>query len=182
MYTVQDTDADPLLNTATITCEVEGFDNTASDSADHSVDVINPAISLAKVCRPDPVYVGQTIYWDITVDNPGDISLDCMVNDVTAGITDQMVTVAAGGTEVVNASGVVEAGDAPVISNTATVNCPIPDFDNEVSDEATADCEVLTQVNICRTGGFWGTHAGDREAQSPQISRKWSLTLLAAQS
>jgi len=41
-YTVQVDDPDPLPNTATITCDVEGFDNKASDNDSHSVDLIAP--------------------------------------------------------------------------------------------------------------------------------------------
>ena len=64
MYTVQGGDADPLPNTATITCEVEGFDNTASDSADHSVDLIAPAIEVTKE-GPDLAKVGDEITYTI---------------------------------------------------------------------------------------------------------------------
>ena len=142
LYVVQGDDPDPLPNTATITCAVEGFDNTASDNADHSVDLVTPSVSLAKACAPDPVAVGNTINWTITIDNTGDIELDCLVNDPTAGLTDAPVTVAAGGTATLNASRIVNVSDAPTISNTATVSCPIDGLDNEIADEATATCEV----------------------------------------
>jgi hypothetical protein len=163
-YTVQAGDPDPLPNTATITCDVAGFDNTASDSDDHSVDLINPSVDLTKECTPDPVAVGGTINWAITVDNTGDIDLDCLVNDPTAGYTNEPVTVAAGGSEALAAGATVEAGDGPVISNTASVNCQIAGFDNSVSDSDTADCEVTVINELCRTPGFWKTHGGAEKA------------------
>ena len=170
LYTVLDTDADPLPNTATITCAVEGFDNTASDSADHSVDLIFPAVDITKVCRPDPVSVDETIYWDIDVTNTGDVDLECLVNDITAGITDAPLNLAPGDSSTLQESRIVGADDAPVISNTATVSCMVPGFDNEVSDTASDDCEVITRVEICRTPGFWGTHAGTEKRNSTDLA------------
>jgi len=171
LYTVLDTDPDPLPNTATITCAVEGFDNTASDSDDHSVDLINPSVELAKVCRPDIINAGDPIFWDITVSNTGDIDLDCVVNDPTANITDVPVTLLPGDSAVLTTSRLTEPSDAPVISNTAMVNCPIPGFDNEVSDEARDDCEVVVLFEICRTPGFWGTHAGTEKRKSTDLAQ-----------
>jgi hypothetical protein len=164
LYIVQVGDLDPLVNIATITCDVEGFDNQASDSASHSVDLIDPSVALAKECTPDPVAVGATINWAITVNNTGDINLNCVVNDSTAGYIDEPVAVAAGGSQTLNASETVEAGDAPTISNTATVDCPIAGFDNSVNDEASADCEVQVVNELCRTPGFWKTHGGAEKA------------------
>jgi hypothetical protein len=170
LYTVQVGDPNPLPNTATITCDVEGFDNQASGIGRHSVDLIDPSVDLTKECRPDPVTPGETIEWAITVNNDGDTDLNCLVNDPTAGFLDEPVTVVSGGSETLNASRTVEASDAPVISNTATVDCSIEGFDNEVNDEATADCEVVV-AEICRTPGFWGTHAGVEKRKSTNLTQ-----------
>jgi hypothetical protein len=142
LYTVQVGDPDPLLNTATITCDVVGFDNVVENSDSHNVDLIDPSIALAKACTPNPVEVGGTIEWAITVNNTGDTDLICLVNDPTAGFVDEPVTVAVGGSEVLNASRIVGERDAPSISNTATVSCPVLGFDNEITDSVTAECAV----------------------------------------
>jgi hypothetical protein len=63
-----------LLNTATITCNVTGSASNVSDFDDHSVDLIDPSVELLKECAPDPVNVGETINWAITVNNTGDSS------------------------------------------------------------------------------------------------------------
>ncbi len=170
-YIVQPNDPDPLVNVVTITCEVEGLANEVSGDARHSVDLIDPSVELSKECRPDPVQVGASINWAIIVDNTGDVELDCVVNDPIAGFVDEPVSVAPGGTEVLNASRPVEEADFPVISNTATVDCQVPEFDNELSDEAMADCEVQVADEICRTPGFWGTHAGTEKKKGQNITQ-----------
>jgi len=141
-YTIQVGDPDPLLNTATITCGVTGFDNEVSDSDDHSMDLIAPSVDLAKACSPNPVFIDGTIEWAITVNNDGDTDLNCLVNDPTAGFVDEPVTVVAGGSDVLSASRIVNLADVPGISNTATVSCAIAGYDNEITDSATAECTV----------------------------------------
>jgi hypothetical protein len=143
-YTIQVGDPDPLINTATITCSIIGFDNQVSGSDDHSMDLIAPSVALVKACNPNPVFVGGTIDWAITVNNTGDTDLTCLVNDPTAGFIDAPVTVVAGGSDILSASRIVDLADVPSISNTATVSCAIEGFDNEVTDSATVACNVFT--------------------------------------
>ena len=147
-YTAQGGDPNPLLNTVTITCGVDGFDNIVANSDSHSVVLFGPSVELTKTCTPDPVLPDETIEWTITVNNTGNTDLNCLVDDPTAGFVDEPVTVVAGGSEVLNASRIVGLGDAPSISNTATVSCPIPGFDNEVTDSATAECAVGDDVGV----------------------------------
>jgi len=142
-YTVLPDDPDPLTNVTTITCGVVSFDNIVENNAGHSVDLVNPSVSLSKACAPDPVTVGGTVNWTITVDNTGDADLDCLVNDPLAGLTDVPVAVTAGGSAELNASRIVTAADVQGVSNTATVSCPIGGLDNVVADEASASCSVL---------------------------------------
>ena len=170
-YTPAADGPNPLDNTAFVDCDITGFTNKAEADDSWSVDTIDPGVSLTKECSPDPVLPGETIDWVITVNNTGDIELDCVVNDVTAGFNDEPVVVAVGGSETLNASRTVVPGDAPVISNTADVVCPIPGFTNQVDDEATADCEVVVVDEICRTPGFWGTHAGVEKRKSTNLTQ-----------
>jgi hypothetical protein len=170
-YTVTEGDPDPLDNVATITCDVAGFDNQASDEDDHSTDLIDPSMELSKECSPDPVLAGEVIEWAITVENTGDADLDCVINDPTAGLNDELVSVAAGGSETVTASRIVEEDDFPVLSNTATASCQVDGFDNVLDAEATADCEVIVNEEICRTPGFWGSHAGTEHPRSTNLTQ-----------
>lgn len=142
-YTIQVGDPDPLVNTVTITCGVIGFDNEVSDFDDHSMDLIAPSVDLVKACSPNPVFVGGTIDWAITVNNDGDTDLVCLVNDPTAGFIAEPLTLAAGSSDVLNASRTVELADIPSISNTATVSCAIAGYDNEITDSMTVECDVF---------------------------------------
>jgi hypothetical protein len=65
----------------------------------------------------------------------------------------------------------VEAEDAPVLSNTAEAECSIPGFDNMLVDEASADCEVIDNEEICRTPGFWGSHAGTEHPRATDLTQ-----------
>ena len=172
-YTVTAADANPLVNTATITCGVVNFDNQASDFASHSLQVIDPAVELVKQCSPDPVFVGQQIEWTLQVTNAGNAALDCLLNDPEAGLVDEAVSLGIG-----EDSGPITAGrlvlteDFPSISNTASVLCAVDGFDNAVEAEASADCEVRQRdEEICRTPGFWGTHAGTENRRSTNLTQ-----------
>ncbi len=78
-------DPNPLLNTATITCDVEGFDNNASDNDSHSVDLIDPSIDVTKT-GPDTAKVGDTITYTIGFTNTGTGTLgNCTGNDPLLG-------------------------------------------------------------------------------------------------
>ena len=171
-YTVETDDPNPLVNTATITCDVVGFDNQASDSDDHSVDIVSPGVELTKQCDPDPVLVGDTIEWTISVTNTGNVDLDCLVNDPEAGVVDAQLSLAPNDSEAINESRIVVEDDYPLLSNTASVECDIAGFDNTVGDEDTADCEVeIPGEEICRTPGFWGTHAGEEHRRSSNLTQ-----------
>jgi hypothetical protein len=133
-YTTSADDPNPLTNTATITCDVAGFDNQASDSDSHSLDLISPAVDLAKQCAPDPVQVGGEITWYIDISNEGNSDLNCWLNDADAGFFDEAFSLAPGGSTQYSASRLVTEADLPLISNTASVSCDVNGFDNQVSD------------------------------------------------
>ncbi|MDT8408140.1 MAG: hypothetical protein RQ741_00945 [Wenzhouxiangellaceae bacterium] len=170
------TDANPLVNEVTLTCNVTGGVNSVTLTAtdDHSVDLVAPDVDVTKVCRPDPVEIGGTIDWVITVANTGNADLNCLVNDPEAGFTDEAVFLAAGDSTTLNASRPVVADDVPGITNTAEAVCSLADFDlpNTVRDEDTATCAVPPPVEeICRTPGFWGTHAGTEKRRSSNLTQ-----------
>ena len=174
LYTVQPDDPDPLLNVATITCDVVGFDNVAEDSAEHTVDLFEVAANLAKVCYPDPVNVGADISWDITINNTGEKDIDCLVDDATAGFVAEPLSVVAGGSGMLSASRTVVAGEGPAILNTATATCTVPGYDNTLDlGPADAECEVIEINEYCRTPGFWKTHAGtEKEGRSTNLTQE----------
>jgi hypothetical protein len=171
-HTTTASDPNPIENTVTITCDVAGFDNQVSDSDDHSVDLVEPGVNLTKQCHPDPVLVGDSINWSILVENTGNIGLECLLNDPDAGFIDEAFSLDPGESESFEASRLVEIGDTPVISNTASVSCDVAGFDNQVSDEDSADCEVeIPGEEVCRTPGFWGTHGGTEHPNSTNLTQ-----------
>jgi hypothetical protein len=171
-HTATSGDPDPIENVATITCDVAGFDNQVSDWDDHSVDLIDPSVSLTKQCHPDPVLVGGTINWSIHIENTGTGSLDCLLNDPDAGFIDEPLSLDPGESANYDASRTVLLADFPTISNTASVYCSVAGFDNDVSDEDSADCEVeIPGEEVCRTPGFWGTHAGTEHPNSTNLTQ-----------
>jgi len=177
---VLDSDPDPLPNTATITCDVVGFDNQATDDDDHEVDLFTVSAEMSKMCEPDPVDIGDDIEWTITIDNTGEKDLECMINDSTAGLVNEPLTVAAGTSDSLVASRTVVEDDLPTISNTATASCEAVDYDNVIEGlEASADCEVTPNVvEICRTPGFWKNRSWDGE--HPRANNLTQIVLDAA--
>jgi hypothetical protein len=171
-YTTSASDPNPLENTATITCDVDGFDNQASDWDSHEVELISPAVTLEKACRPDPIPVGGEIFWDFEVTNTGNSGLNCLLNDADAGIIDLGFVLAAGESFDYTASRTVSEADIPQISNYAEVQCDVDGFDNQVSDDDSATCEVVPiGEEVCRTPGFWGTHAGTENRRSTNLTQ-----------
>ncbi len=81
-------DSDPLPNTATIsgdTSEGEGG-QPVSDTDDHVVDIIHPAISIVKTVDEEVVPIGTTVTFTYVVANTGDTTLyDISVDDDILG-------------------------------------------------------------------------------------------------
>jgi uncharacterized repeat protein (TIGR01451 family) len=81
-------DPDPLPNTATIsgdTSEGEGG-QPVSDTDDHVVDIIHPAISIVKTVDEEVVPIGTTVTFTYVVANTGDTTLyDISVDDDILG-------------------------------------------------------------------------------------------------
>ena len=133
---------------------------------------------MVKTCAPDPVLVGNDICWNIAVYNTGDRPFDCTITDPTVPGWDPIDlpgTVPTGGSQsLVEVCREVLIGEAgSTISNTATAVCTPSntDYDNvfDVCDhplaDCSADCEVPPEVDeLCRTPGFWKTHAGVEKA------------------
>ena len=171
-YTIPADAEGPIVNEVTVICDIDGFDNQVGDDDSHSLDLIDPSVSLTKICQPDPVEVGEVIEWLITVTNTGDVQLDCLVNDPEAGIVDEALVLQPDDVESLDASRIVTEADLPLISNTASVMCDVFGFDNQVEDSDTADCEVTPVVEeICRTPGFWGTHAGTEHPRATNLTQ-----------
>ncbi len=84
-HTVTTADPDPLPNTVTAT-GTDSLGATVSDTADHVVDLIHPAIQIVKTADPKQGLPGTTITYSYAVTNIGDTTLyDVSVDDDVIG-------------------------------------------------------------------------------------------------
>jgi uncharacterized repeat protein (TIGR01451 family) len=79
--------SEDIVNEATVRANHEAG-GTVTDSAQAEVDVIHPAIAVAKIADPTVVNVDDTVDYTITVENTGDADLtEVSVDDGLAGCT-----------------------------------------------------------------------------------------------
>ena len=141
---VQAGDPDPLVNTGTANCTVDGFPNTLSKSDDHSVNLFQPSVAIKKEGTElskigDPVDYAITVTNTSSADSP---NLTCDITDPTVGVDKQDVNLAPGGEDVTAVDDFVIPADAddPFV-NTASVDCTVDGFPNKL-DTQTASHEV----------------------------------------
>jgi len=154
-------------NRADVTCTLADYDNAPTDFDTHRVPLFVVEGNMSKTCTPDPVKVGEQICWDITVNNTGDKDFDCKITDIIVGLDEAELSVPAGGSNSLAqvCRTVLPGEEGTTISNTASADCSPDGYDNEITIGDTADCEVERDVDeLCRTPGFWKTHAGEEKA------------------
>jgi uncharacterized repeat protein (TIGR01451 family) len=89
-HVVSSSDPDPLPNTATVDA-TDKLGRPTSADASHSVDIIHPAISIAKTASPASGAPGDTVTYTYVVTNTGDTTLfnvtvvDDKLGDITNG-------------------------------------------------------------------------------------------------
>jgi uncharacterized repeat protein (TIGR01451 family) len=164
-------DPDPLVNTATVSCQPEGFPNVLTAEDSHSTDLLHPSYTVEKSCLNAPVPPGASANFQIDIANTGDVDLIIDVTDAVLGINQQDVTLGHGTVCTdLNLDGDpsdgcyrIEAGvvaGSEDIHNEVFVHATLPEFTllpNEIDHSADATCEV-EQGGATRTQGFWATH------------------------
>jgi uncharacterized repeat protein (TIGR01451 family) len=73
-HQVSASDPDPLPNTATVS-GTDGSGRNTSDTDDHLVDIIHPAIKIVKTANPLSISPGETVTYTYKVTNVGDVTL-----------------------------------------------------------------------------------------------------------
>ncbi len=120
-HLVTDDDPDPIPNTGTVTGDTdegEGGDEV-TDSDDHVVDIIHPAIDVVKTVDEDTVPIGTTVTFTYVVTNTGDTTLyDISVDDDIMGHIGDIEVLEPGQSVTLTKDFVV--GDEPV-TNVVTV-------------------------------------------------------------
>ncbi|MFO7764197.1 MAG: hypothetical protein R6V61_10730, partial [Wenzhouxiangellaceae bacterium] len=151
---VEGGDPNPLINEVTLTCDAAGPVNTValSDVDQASTEVINPAVSLTK-SGPATAKVGDTFDYTILVESTGTGTLEtCTVTDPLLG--GDLGTFVPGTPRTFSftpeASDLNENGQ---IINTASVNCGVAGFNNEVVAEDSHTVEVINPaIAVTKTG------------------------------
>jgi hypothetical protein len=88
LHLVTEDDPDPIPNTGTITGDTEEGEGgeEVTDTDDHVVDIIHPAIDIVKTVDEETVPVGTTVTYTYVVTNTGDTTLyDVSVDDDILG-------------------------------------------------------------------------------------------------
>ncbi|MFP5331358.1 MAG: hypothetical protein ACLGHX_03200, partial [Acidimicrobiia bacterium] len=166
--TVQVGDADPLVNTANVSCSPAGFSNILTASDTHSVDILHPEYTVTKQCLTQTVPVGGSAIFDVTFTNTGDVALIVTADEdmewisggsgisgtVTAGTA---FNLAVGDVVVFEIS--ILALEGPIVENTINASATLPAWtglDNIINRYSTDSCDVVGGAT--RTPGFWQTH------------------------
>jgi hypothetical protein len=169
---VQVGDADPLVNTATVTCSPAGFPNVLTDSDDHSVELFQPSVTVDKLCTPTLLQVGGTVTFTCTVTNTSSADSPDLIFDFLTDLLDQPapgpdVDLTAAATAAMNASActVLSVGEVCSFSytfmptivgvhvNTIAVHYNPDGFANDIWDDG--QCTFEAQGGEGCTPGFF---------------------------
>ena len=148
-YTIQSGDSDPFVNTASVTCSVDGFPNTLGPKTDsHTVDLVHPALSVLKTCTNEPVPQEGPATWNILLSNTGDVDLIVTADD---GIG--TVNLAAGASQTFGYSEAGPFSGQATVSNTVTASWVLPSsfgLSNTDTVSSTATCDVGGRVKLLK--------------------------------
>src|SRR5206468_1716230 len=136
---------DPLPNTATATgTSDDGRD--ATDSDDHSVDLIHPAIQIAKTVDPKSGNPGDTVTYTYVVTNTGDTTLyDVSVDDDVIGHIGDVAELAPGESVTLTKDFVLPSGN-PEVTNVGTAT-GTDTLGEQVSDDDDAFVTIVKAEN-----------------------------------
>ena len=154
-HTVPAGAADPYVNTASVSCSPDGFPNVLTDNASHSVNLFQPAISLAKSGTPlskigDDVNYSITLNNDSSKDTP---AMECTITDTQLSVS-KTITLASGGSDINNVTGHTVPADATdPYNNTASVECSPAGFPNTYVASASHSVNLFQpSITLAKSG------------------------------
>ncbi len=155
-------DPDPVNNTVTVHYHPTGFTNDISSSSSHSVNLFQPAVTVAKT-GTSLTKVGDTASYTFTITNSGSAdSPSLILNSVSDSVLGDLTADA-------NANGcgslapsvsctfsktrVIQAGDPNPLNNTVTVHYHPSGFANDISNSASHTTNIFgADFSIAKTG------------------------------
>jgi uncharacterized repeat protein (TIGR01451 family) len=144
-HLVTATDPDPLPNTATVQGTSDDGRN-ATDSDDHTVDLIHPAIQIVKTVDPKSGNPGDTVTYTYVVTNTGDTTLyDISVDDDVIGHIGDIAELAPGDSVTLTKDFVLPSGN-PEVTNVGTAT-GTDTLGEQVSDDDDAFVTIVKAEN-----------------------------------
>jgi hypothetical protein len=143
-------DPDPLVNIATAHYHPAGFPNDITGTDDHSTNLFQPSIKLTKTADNPFSKAGDSIKYDITIENTSsndspDLALDSFSDSVVASATPpaSCSTLVSGTSCSFSYTYQVQAGDTDPLVNTATAHYKPAGFPNDIADSDVATVDLL---------------------------------------
>lgn len=137
-YQVQQEDDDPLVNTAFVSCQVDGFPNILEDNDSHEVELAQPSVTIDKTGNDFSKH-GDTVDYTITVTNTSSQDspmLDCTLTDALLGINKVINDLAPGDVDITNEQHLVqEPPDPDPLLNTASLSCVVQELGNVLNED-----------------------------------------------
>jgi uncharacterized repeat protein (TIGR01451 family) len=145
--------ADPLVNTASMTCSPAGFPNVLEASDGHTINLFQPAIAVAKT--GDALSkVGDDVNYTITLSNNSSAdtpALNCTANDSLLGSVFSGVLPL--GDTVLTPSRTVLGTDPDPLVNTVTLTCSPAGFPNVLEASASHSTNLFQPaIAAAKTG------------------------------
>jgi uncharacterized repeat protein (TIGR01451 family) len=162
--TVEAGDPDPLVNTASVTCTVDGFTNVLGPlTDDHSTNLFQPDIEVVKT-GPASATVGDTVTYDFTINNlSSSDSPNLILDSVTDTVLGDLTTTAtAAGCDTLGDGGTcnftfdytILGTDPNPLVNVVTVHYHPDGFPNDITDDDDHSLEIIPAGEGC-TPGWW---------------------------
>jgi uncharacterized repeat protein (TIGR01451 family) len=180
-FTVPEDGADPLVNVVDVSGTGADSGTTVTSTANCSVDILHPAISIVKTVSEDTVAVGDTVTYTFVVKNTGDTTLfDISVDDDVLGHIGDIDVLEPGDSATLTADFVV-TGDAPITNVAIARGHDILGRVVEASDTAVVTPILPTVVTTPPppTTPFTGSDAG-RLGLIAALALGIGLTVVAA--
>jgi uncharacterized repeat protein (TIGR01451 family) len=151
LYTVPPGANDPLINTAVVSCTIDGAE--AYGSASHSVELFQPGINVEKT-GPQQSKVGEQVTYSVTIINTSSDDAPGLILD---SVTDSLVDLTGKVPATCNTLGdgdacnftydyTVRAGDPDPLVNTVTVHYHPDGFPNDITDDDDHEIDLVQPV------------------------------------